>query len=135
VAGSGGTGGAWEYVYVDHVSGSPCGLDGQLTLSIEQDGRPLALVANNPASIHLLGPMGFGERLLFTWPEGGCTDPLTKHLTYVVRFGSRSASRNGELNCGNDAPSGPRLSTARGVDLQAYTGKGAYERALAKTSN
>jgi hypothetical protein len=141
VTDGGGTGYAWEYVKITHVSGPPCGLDGPATLSVEQDGHPLALVGNNPATIHLTRPMGVGEQLELTWPEGGCPEPLVKHVTYLVGLGSRSASRDGELNCGTGDQSSPHLAKtvgpgdARHIFLQAGTSKRGYEKALAKTSN
>jgi hypothetical protein len=137
----GGTGQAWEYVRLVHVAGPPCVLDDSVVLSVEQHGQPLALVQNNPAAIRLSRPIGVGERLELTWPEGGCPDPLVQHVTYVVRLGSRAASRNGQLNCGPEDQSEPHLATKLGpgdsshIFLLADTTRRNYAQAVAKRSN
>lgn len=141
VSEGGGMGHAWEYVKVIHLSGPPCALPGPVTLSVERDGHPLAFVANNPAAIHLTRPIGIGEQVELTWPEGGCPSSLVKHVTYVAGIGDRSASWDGELNCGSSDPSRPHLAKmvgrgdAQHILLEAYTSKRAYEQALSKTSN
>lgn len=128
VGSGGGLGHAWEYVKLNHVAGLPCRLDRDVTLSIEQGGRPLAVVANNPATMHLDKPIGVGEEVLLTWYEGGCPDSPTGHVTYVVRLGTAVGEEaDTTLNCGPEDRSPPSLAQA---DIAVGTSVHEYQDVL-----
>jgi hypothetical protein len=122
----GGTGIEWVSVRLDHVAGPPCRIDGDLSLSIEKNGRPLPVFRNNPATVHLSSSMGVGEELTATWDRPGCLG--INHVTYVARVQAVVGSTHGQVGCAANQQTQPALAEDAKLGFRTYRWK--YNDAL-----
>jgi hypothetical protein len=117
------------WVNLEHVSGPPCRLDGELTLSLEEEGSLLPNADNNPATIQVTSALGVGETFIAKWPLHGCG--AARHATDVARFGGLVGSAKQGVCAGDGRPG---LALPGDVSFSPETSKRDYERALARAS-